>query len=91
MIKATLDNSDFLLAHDLGEYAVTLTGDIDGEAVDALYGVFRHENGTYVFYPDDEFSDYSVDYQTNSLSEALESLEEDVNANQEEVAKEIGL
>lgn len=70
---------------------VLLTGDINGKSIIAIYGSLKHENGTYVFYPAGEFDDYSVDYQTNNLSEALESLEEDVNANQEEVIKEIGL
>lgn len=75
-----------LLDHD-----VILTGDINGKAFIAIYGSLEEENGTCVFYPAGEFDDYSVDYQTNNLSEALESLEEDVNANQEEVIKEIGL
>lgn len=70
---------------------VLLTGDINGKNFIAIYGSLKYENETCVFYPAGEFDDYSVDYQTSNLSEALERLEEDVNANQDEVAKEIGL
>ncbi len=80
MIKVNLQGQDVLL-----------TGDINGQAINAVYGSLKYENGTYVFYPAGEFDDYSVDYQTFSLKQALERLEEDVNANADEVAKEIGL
>lgn len=80
-----------MIKADLLEQDVLLTGDINGQSFIAIYGSLKHENGTYVFYPAGEFDDYSVDYQTSNLSEALESLEEDVNANVDEVIKEIGL
>jgi|GEM_PF-4842171 len=80
MIRVNLQGQDVLL-----------TGDIDGKTISAVYGSLKYENGTYVFYSAGEFNDYSVDYQTYDLKEALERLEEDVNANSDEVAKEVGL
>lgn len=80
MIRVNLQGQDVLL-----------TGDINGQAINAVYGSLKYEGGTYVFSPAGEFDDYSVDYHTYNLKEALEKLEEDVNANSDEVAKEIGL
>ena len=80
MIKVNLQGQDILL-----------TGDIEGKVINAVYGSLKYENGTYAFYPAGRVDDYSVDYQTFSLEEALKRLGEDVNANTAEVAKEIGL
>lgn len=80
MIKVNLQGQD-----------IFLTGDINGQIVNAVCGSLKYENGTYIFYPAGELDNYSVDYQTYNLKEALESLEKDVNANSDEMAKEIGL